>query len=166
MAIELRYRSSRAEIWRWYWVRWRQSLWCVHLVLLAGLPAIVFAGQLLRGEAPSASGVVIATGPGLLACLLLVAYPQLAFKPRERWLKIGPDGIDTTIGRRAGHRNWSEMGPVEELADAVCLTVRRTGNAFVMPRRAFASDDDIRVVVAAARQWSQPHLAPPPSRSA
>jgi hypothetical protein len=62
------------------------------------------------------------------------------FKHRERVLAVGPDGIDTTIGKKSAHRDWSEISAVEDRAGVVAITVRQTGNAFLIPNRAFADD--------------------------
>ena len=161
--IEIRYRSNRAEIWRWYGLIWRRR-WPYHLLVLAAPVVVSLMHRPLSVEAISASLAI-----GAAACALMAIYPQLAFKSEERWLKIGPDGVDTVIGSRPGHRDWREIG-VKVHGDAVVLLVQRSGNAFIIPGRAFASPRDRGAFLLAAARWTtlptDSAAAPPPSGSA
>jgi hypothetical protein len=56
-------------------------------------------------------------------------------------LTVGATGIDTTIGKNSAHRDWKEIRAIEDQGDVVAIMVRQTGNAFLVPSRAFASDD-------------------------
>jgi hypothetical protein len=82
----------------------------------------------------------------------MAIHPQLAFKPQERWLKLSETGIDTRIGRRSGHRDWSEITDILELHGAICLVVS-SGNAFIVPRRAFEAEAERDRFLRSARLW-------------
>jgi hypothetical protein len=93
-------------------------------------------------DSPFAARWLILLLPPLVPPLLLALYPQLAFKPQERVLTLDVSGITTTIGKRAGAIPWSDVAAVHR---GSAITIERTnGNAFVVPARAFASDDERR----------------------
>ena len=63
------------------------------------------------------------------------------FKPQVRTLEIDKDGIATTSGKHAARRSWKEIRSVSE-ADGCIVILRRNGNAFVVPARAFGSTEE------------------------
>lgn len=78
---------------------------------------------------------------GLVVCLLLFPlWPQIKYKRSIRTLTIGPEGIDTTIGSKSGKRVWSEVARIEDNGQEIVVTMLNM-NAFVIPMRAFSSDD-------------------------
>ncbi|HUR21657.1 MAG TPA: hypothetical protein VMZ90_12655 [Vicinamibacterales bacterium] len=130
----LRYRSSRPEVWRFYWRLWRKKLWMVHAAL-----------ALAAGFAVSPWGVGLPTKlvSALAAFLLLVvisaALSQLLFKGGERVLEVGADGFHTRIGKKVGSRTWSELAPIEEVNGEIAVAAK-SGNALIIPSRACESD--------------------------
>ena len=158
MPIELRYQSSRGDVWRWYTLSWRRRLWRKHVVVVAA-----FALFALIVKPFSLNTLALNVVLALLACVAMAFYPQIAFKPSERWLKVGPGGLDTTIASKTGHRDWSEL-TIEEQGESVIISVNRTGNAFIVPARAFATERDRAAFLAATRAWAT--VSHPPSRSA
>jgi hypothetical protein len=139
MQMRVRYRAQRGEIWAMYRRLWRQRLWRYHATLVLA----VLVGLLLQFGIPhSPARWLILLLPPLVPPLLLALYPQLAFKPQERVLTLDVSGITTTIGKRAGAIPWSDVAAVHR---GSAITIERTnGNAFVVPARAFASDDERR----------------------
>jgi len=113
-------------------------LWKIHLaILLIASTAMFFSGSGLSHPTPS---FLAAIGFGLAAVGLMVVYPQAMFKLKARVLLVGPDGIETTVGKLSGRRAWGDVRSVSEEDGCIVLTVKN-GNAFIVPPRAFASAD-------------------------
>jgi YcxB-like protein len=157
MAITLKYASARAEAWRWYWRAWREKFWVVHAsaVLLCFALAVLWDGywpphdqaKLVYGLV--ASGVLVA---------FLIAYPQLMFKPQHRELTANEDGLYTKIGSKSRSWNWREISTIEETPEFVTIT-GDGGNALLIPRRAFRSEEHKRDFAAAVKTWHQRGVA-------
>lgn len=148
-SFSVRYASSRAEVWRYYWRAWARGagLWRVHAA--AGLAAGVIAA--LRGRDVPAC---VAAGAAVFG-LCLVAFPlltQLMFKPAERELTIDATGWTTTIGAVSGARSWREVRAVVDTGDVVEIA-GTNGNGMLVPRRAFADAQARAAFVAAAVAW-------------
>jgi hypothetical protein len=130
----LRYRSTRAEIWRWYWRAWRARLWKIH-VLVAGVAAFIcaatFPGQVTLTHYLVSFGV---TFP--IVVLFLSLWPQIMFKSKERVLIVGHQGWSTQIGKQSGSRSWAQVATVQTTPNSIVL-VGITGNALIIPSRAF-----------------------------
>ena len=156
--IELRYTSSRRDLWRWYRMMWRGKLWRFHLLI--GL--LTFSGTLawqLRFDGVRSNSVSLPFGSWLIAAavtasllLLMVAYPQIRFKPQQRWLRVGSDGIQTTIGRHSGSRSWREVAEVDRFDDGICIGLKNL-NSYLLPATAFATAIDRGQFLATARKW-------------
>jgi hypothetical protein len=71
--------------------------------------------------------------------LFFVAFPQVAYKSAERSLTVHQTGVETTIRRRTGSVTWDEVAQIEDAGQFIYI-VRRNGNAFTIPGRAFDSD--------------------------
>jgi hypothetical protein len=157
---------TRSELWNWYWRAWfrPRGLWSYWLFV-----AVVFFGAQVLWDSFTNS---FALQNFMLPLLILLAmfaffvvFPQLSYKPRERVLKVGPEGIDTTIGTMSGKRKWEDISLVVERPCYFALTVAggsflgfcwlRTvnGNAFVIPRRIFGSDSEYFEFARSVRQW-------------
>ncbi len=151
MAVEVRYRANRGDVWRHYASLWRRRLWALHAlaIFMVTCTAVLVTSAL---RAPVNQGVVAGLGAGLLACLAMALYPQLVFKPQERWLRVSDGGVDTTIGPITGHRDWSEITEVRVQRGAICLEVRGA-NAFIIPARAFASLAEHQRFLESATAW-------------
>jgi hypothetical protein len=96
--------------------------------------------------------------PPILLWAFLAIFPQVMFKSKERTFEIGPNGIDTEIGGNRVHRDWREIASIADKNGVIAIVVARTGNAFLVPDRAFESldqrDDFVRQAIefhAAAR---------------
>jgi hypothetical protein len=131
----LRYRSTRAEIWRWYWRAWRAQLWKVH-VLAAAAAAFICAAT-FTGPVTLTRYLVSFCVTFPIVVLFLSLWPQIMFKSKERVLTVGHQGWSTQIGKKSGSRSWAQIASVQSTPNSVVL-VSMTGNALIIPSRAFA----------------------------
>lgn len=137
MNYSLSYRSSRSEVWRFYWAAWRARLWRVHLLAAAVLASLL---PDIIGIAPSFRSYLLYFFVTLPAVTLFFAlWPQVMFKSKERTLVVGPEGWSTKIGGKSGSRRWAEIASVHEASGSVVIT-SATGNALIVPARAFANN--------------------------
>ncbi|MDB5102558.1 MAG: YcxB family protein [Fibrobacteres bacterium] len=134
-AMEIRYSTTKREIFRWYLKRWKHKLWMYHAIIFA---VIVFT---FHGSHSGAGGfeakpilIALAYGVGALACMAV--FPLLMHKPRERILRIDEQGIKTRIGRQSGEMRWARIVSVQEEPGYIFITGRNQ-NGFIIPDRAF-----------------------------
>jgi hypothetical protein len=151
MTITLTYRSSRSEVWRWYARAWSSRLWRVHLAYFVGTTALVL-WQRSRIHALEARDLAIAMGLGALGVVFFALWPQLRFKPQERVLTLDERGAHTVIGAQSGSVPWAEVASVEVKQGVIAIT-GKNGNAFLIPSRAFATDDERLRVVRLIEGW-------------
>jgi hypothetical protein len=137
MRFEIQYASTRQEVWRWYWRVWHRRLWKIHATILV-LTAFLMAARLVRGGPGTGNDAFLIAGLGILTVVWFILHPQILFKRQVRTLTIDESGISTTIGSRSGKRRWAEISEVVEDQNAIVIQVR-TGNAFIVPERAFES---------------------------
>lgn len=149
--LTVRYATTRAELWRFYLHAWRNGLWRQHAAIAVFL---LLAGVLFTRGAPLAAGAVSGAGLALVAVAFLFAWPQLRYKPQERVLTIAPSGVTTEIAGKSGSWAWSDIAAVEESPGEVILR-NRSGNAFIVPARAFAAPARRKVFAERARRWRQ-----------
>jgi hypothetical protein len=88
--------------------------------------------------------------PTLVA--LMAAWPQAAFKSQERLLEIGPEGWFTSIAKKSGSRTWRMVGSVQ-LNDEIIFIVMKSGNALLIPRRAFQNELSREAFFADIQRW-------------
>ena len=137
MSFQIQYASTRQEVWRWFWRLWHRRLWKIHATILV-LTAFLMTIPLMHGGPGSAGDAFLIAGLGILTVVWFILHPQILFKPQVRTLTIDERGISTTIGSRSGQRRWSEISEVLDHQNAIVIQVR-TGNAFIVPDRAFES---------------------------
>ena len=151
-SIEVRYSSSRRDVWLWYRKAWISRLWVFHLVVSLSVTAAILwveSGSHPVGPAQIAGAI----GVALLLIAAMATYPQVVFKAQERWLQIRPDGMATRIKSMSRQYSWGEVAKLTAVGDSINIGLR-SGNAFIIPRRAFASDADRTAFLDAARRWS------------
>ncbi|QRP63234.1 YcxB family protein [Rhodanobacter sp. FDAARGOS 1247] len=130
----LRYRSTRSEIWRWYWRAWKTKYWWQQCLLAA---FVVFVA--LGVSSASFSLRQVGTSFAIALPLVIVGVAlrtQILFKKEERVLSVGPFGWSTQIGNKSGARSWTQVAKIQETHDAVVI-VGTNGNALIIPSRAF-----------------------------
>jgi hypothetical protein len=162
MSYSLSYRSSRAEVWRWYWAAWRARLWREHLLVAAILALVLpyFPGVPYTIKA----NVFCFIGALPAVTVLFALWPQIMFKIKERTLHVGPDGWSTNIGSTSGSRRWAEIASIQEAVDSVAIT-SATGNALIVPARAFADEAIKSQFVEDARAWHHGQAVRNPGRT-
>ncbi|WP_188792620.1 hypothetical protein [Dyella nitratireducens] len=146
----LRYRSSRAEVWLWYWHAWRSKYWWWHLLLAAG---ITWESLVIQDSGFQLSKFLLRllwVTPTLVA--LMAAWPQVAFKSQERLLEVGPEGWFTSIAKKNGSRTWRMVGSIRS-NDEIISIVSTSGNTLLIPRRAFQSELSREAFLADIRRW-------------
>lgn len=141
----LRYRSSRADIWRMYWRAWRKKLWVIHVIAAAEIAWLCSDNSLhsMAGWFALWLAIVVAG---------FAAFPQILFKPQERTLVLTPEGWSTIIGRKSGAMSWTAICGLVDTPEEL-LIVGNHGNAMVVPQRAFADASHRAVVIADLRHW-------------
>ena len=148
--ITLRYTSARSEVWQWYWRLWRKRFWMHHAYYLVCILIIAIS---LDGHWPPRSENVLV---GLLIAGAIiasfVAAPQIMFKPQERTLTVSEDGIITKIGKKTGSAKWEEITAIQDLPQITAL-LKKNGNAFLIPRRAFNSETERSDFLTAVKNW-------------
>lgn len=167
-SFTLRYHVERREISDWYWWAWRQprGLWRYWLLfLLITLGAAGLISQLAGFSRPAA--LVVASFAYLAGIGFFVLFPQLKYKPSERTLRVHAGGIDTVRAGCTAHRSWRDISLVTQRKGFVVLTVAgshpywpgklwlrtQTGNAFIIPDRAFADSDVKRDFCRSITAW-------------
>ena len=154
MSYNLSYSSSRAEVWRWYWCSWRKRLWLLHMLYSAVLAVAIIQLQHLP---LSALNFLRSFAIALPVTILGFAIaPQILFKSQERSLVVGPDGWSTTIGKRSGGKRWKDIASVDAAPDSVVIT-SSSGNALIVPARAFASRGAMQTFLKDTQAWLQGH---------
>jgi len=125
----VRYRSSRKEVWNWYWKSWLRKLWIFNVLIAASL-TLVIAGQNGIGNMGVCFLVLFP-----ITALLLAAGPQILFKRAERILRVTPAGWHTQIGKRVGSRSWSDVASIKDEDGNIIITGKNL-NALIVPLRA------------------------------
>jgi len=150
MGLTLKYRSSRQEVWHWYWQMWRKKLWMYHAFFI--LMIFVYAAASNDEWPPRPlSMLYAAVGSGVLVGFF-AAIPQLAFKSQERTLFVDENGVQTIIGRKSGSVTWAKVADIVDEGELLYI-IRKNGNSFIIPRRAFTSDHERTKFVLKVRGW-------------
>src|SRR5262252_9137462 len=146
----LRYRSTRAEVWGWYWRLWRSRLWRIHAIAAIAFGFLI--SRLLYGLNNPSGWIAASMIVFVTAVALSVLYSQLAFKSAERTLTVDAEGWSTQIGAKTGTRKWSETCPVYEKAGAIVFA-NKSGNALLIPGRAFSSPGEREQFLLHVKGW-------------
>jgi len=149
-SLKLEYSSTRREVTKFYFWMWRRTLWKVHaLCFVAAIVSVIaFSGKWSPAPLQIIYGLLIALG--VILCLFL--FPQIMFKPQVRTMVLDRQGLRTTIGRRTGNIEWSEIQSIEETSDTFVI-LGKSKNAFLVPRRALSSDEECAKALTAIRTW-------------
>jgi len=129
---------------------WRTKLWKFHLAcFIAVLAAVLIAGGEWPPTIPRVLGGTL-VGVGLIVFMFL--FPQLMFKPQTRVIVFDENGIQTTIGKKAGNIRWREIEDIRVDSETICIRGKNL-NAFLVPRRAFDSQEHRAEVLDTIREW-------------
>ncbi|GLQ97283.1 YcxB family protein [Dyella mobilis] len=146
----LHYKSSRAEVWHWYWSAWRSKYWWWHLLIGA---AATWETLAVEGGELSLSRCLVRfiwITPTIIA--ICAAWPQIAFKRQERTLEVGPEGWSTRIAKKSGSRTWRMVGAIQSNDESIFI-VSTSGNALIIPKRAFQSEASREAFLTDIRRW-------------
>ncbi|NJC42381.1 hypothetical protein GGQ87_002676 [Brevundimonas alba] len=129
----VRYAVRRDELWTWYWLAWKRTLWLYHVAIIA----MVMTTFVLM-EVGGAPGVAVVAGGFTSAALVgaMIMYPQLRYTPQERTLRFDEAGISYERGKQSGRLSWSRIRSVARAGDGITVTGRGQ-SAFIIPGRAF-----------------------------
>jgi hypothetical protein len=139
MNYSLRYSSTRAEIFRWYYRSWKKDLCRIHFFV-----AVAVGVEFILSESSFSSLQPITWFTFTLAIfpvvvIIFAAYPQIMFKPHERILIVGPESWSSQVGNKSGSKCWTEVASVDTNKDNAVIITSKNGNALVVPVRAFES---------------------------
>jgi hypothetical protein len=148
--IELKYSSSRKEVSDWYWRMWRSKFWKLHLICFLTPLLVILIADAQWPPSPKRALTGASIGLGLIAFMIL--FPQILFKPQTRVILFDEDGIQTTIGKKNANVPWQEIESIDETVETIAIR-RKNLHAFLLPRRAFSSDEHRRYVLATILQW-------------
>ena len=140
MSFKVEYASQRREVWQWYWRTWRKDIWKIHLTMFLVVSGAV-ALFLTRNTELSLSSVLVGLACGLLAVAWMPAYPVLTFSPERRSVEIDQDGISTTIEENSFRRSWDDIRSISQ-EDGYIVLMGQSGSAFLIPPRAFQTEDE------------------------
>ncbi|RUL75924.1 hypothetical protein EKH80_09360 [Dyella choica] len=146
----LRYRSSRMEVWRWYWRAWLARYGWWHLLIAAAVTWLTLANSGARFGPAEYSLRFVWIAPLVIA--LMAAWPQLAFKSQEPVLEVGPEGWSSRIAGKVGSRAWKMVASIQSNHEIIAL-VSDSGNALLIPRRAFQSESSREAFLSDIRRW-------------
>jgi len=117
---------------------WRKKLWLYHVAFFATILIVSVGHWPPRSSQDVTRGVIV----GLVVVIVSMAFPQVMFKPQERTLTVNENGLDTKIGKKEAHIGWNEISRVAETHDTILIIRKRTGNALIIPKRAFRSEQE------------------------
>jgi hypothetical protein len=140
MSLKVEYASERREIWRWYWRNWRKDIWKIHLSMFLLVSGVV-AFFLTRNAGLWLPSMLLAAACGFLSIAWMPAYPILMFSPEKRSVEIDEDGISTTVREDRFRRSWGDIRSISQ-EDGYIVLMGQKGSAFLIPPRAFQSEDE------------------------
>ncbi len=148
--VTLTYSSTRHELATWYWRMWKKKLWKVHIVcLVISLTVVVLAaGHWPPSTMEITRGLVV----GAAVVLFLILFPQIMFKPQVRTLVFDRNGIRTKIGKKTGTISWQEIDNISDTEGTIVIS-RKNLNAFLVPQRAFQSEQERVSVLTTVQAW-------------
>ena len=151
--ITIKYSTSRAEIWRWYWRAWARplGLWRYHILIAGGVFMLIY---LLGHQGQSA--LRFATIGGFVALALSLGlfplWPQVKFKPEIRTLSVDQQGISTKVGTWHAVIPWREVRRIASGTDEIYIE-GKNGNALIVPNRAFSAPEQRTAFLERVTQW-------------
>jgi len=154
-AFSLRYRLSRSELWRAYWLKWRLERGRRYLKQALGLAASVGLFFLVEKTpyliaAPFLLGVVPAYVVFVTLSTLLAS--QALYSGTTRELHMDRDGWRATRGDEADECAWRDVYSVIDGGGMLLITGNQ-GDFLAIPVAAFRDPHERSEVVAACMQW-------------
>jgi hypothetical protein len=133
-----------------YWMLWKAKLWKIHVITFAFVTCLAF---LIVGERGSiVTRVLISVLAGAASILYYALFPLVSFKGDQRVLIANATGIQTTIGRKSGEITWAEVKSIEAIGNRTHI-VRKNLNTFIVPARAFSSQQEANKFFETVTVW-------------
>jgi hypothetical protein len=152
--MTIKYKLTRSEIVRSYFRSLGSSPKFSSMILIysvaVGLMFLVMSGAFSRSLTARDALTALAVSAGLF--LFMPLWLFVRGKTAERTLSISERGISTEIGSLKGEVPWGKVRLVQDTGHHV-LIVRGTGNAFLIPRRAFSSPEQLTQFVQEVDGW-------------
>ena len=140
--MTIKYTLTRGEIVRSYFRSLSSSPKFLSMILIysvgLGLLTLAMGGAFSRSLTVGDKSRALSWAVG--AFLFMPLWLFVRGKTEERTLSVSARGISTEIGARKGEVPWGKVRLVENAGRHV-LIVGTTGNAFVVPGRAFTGPD-------------------------
>lgn len=148
--MEIRYTTTKPEIFRWYMKRWKHKLWLYHALILAVI-LFSFHDADVSGTQAAVKPIFIALLYAISAVTFMAAFPLITHKSQERILKIDVEGIKTTMGSKTGAMPWRRVAAVRDSRGYIHIT-GKNGNEFIVPDRAFVGAADRKKFLSLIRE--------------
>lgn len=158
--MEIRYSTTKQEVFRWYMKRWKHKLWMYHAIILAVI-LFTFSGESGSAGAMTAKPLFIALIYAVSALAFMGAFPLLVHRRKERILSVDDEGIRTTMGRQSGIMKWGRVGSVREEAGYIHI-IGKNRNEFIIPDRAFKDKAGRKAFLAFIKSRVPPSRTPDP----
>lgn len=154
--MTVRYALSRGEMLTamWYSARYSGRLRRRILVLPLFVAIASLMGAYVGRHVVTTADLMIAAAWAIGALLLMPMLVAARTKTQERVLELTPEGITTTIGRLSGMVPWRAVSFVDDVGRFVVIAGQNM-NAFLVPNRAFADDQERTQFMNEARQLAQ-----------
>ena len=152
--VTIEYALTRVEIIRSFFRSLASSpkflvrvlVYCVVL----GLIPVAFTAGYSRSFTSSDAVLVVAWAAGAFAFITL--WLVVRGKTSMRTLTTSPEGISTKIGSLTGQVPWNKVKLIADTGQHI-LIVGASGNAFLIPTRAFAGPEQKAQFITQADSW-------------
>ena len=141
--MTIKYTLTRTELVRSYLQSMAGSARFRRTILIysaaVGVFSLVVRGVLYRAVTSRDILAALAWMAGVFVFMPLWLF--LRGKTAKRTLTVSAEGISTQIGSHKGDIPWSNVKVVADVSRHVLIIVGATGNAFLIPNRAFQGPD-------------------------
>jgi YcxB-like protein len=146
--VTVTYDVTRREVATWYWRLWKKTLWKFHAALLVTSIALV----VLKADhwPPLVIDIVRGIAVAVAVIAFAIAFPQIVFKRGMRTLNFDKNGVRTKIGKKSGSVSWRKIASITDSEGTIVIS-RKNLNAFLVPQRAFHSEQERASVLSAIR---------------
>ena len=152
--MTIRYSLTRTDILRSFFRSLKSSprflVTVVTYSVAFGLFSMLANGDFSRSL--TVRDILIALAWTAAAFFFMPAWFLVRYKPEERTLTTSPEGITNEMGDRKATIPWNRIKQIRNSGRNV-LIVGVTGNAIVIPRRAFQDRDQQAQFVAEIDDW-------------
>jgi hypothetical protein len=154
--MTVRYALSKSEMLTalWYSAKYSGRLRRRLLVLPAFVAVASLLGAYVGRHEVTTADLVIAAAWAVGALLLMPLLVAARTKTQERVLELTPEGITTRVGALSGTVPWRAVAFVHDVGRFVVIAGTNM-NAFLIPNRAFADDQERTRFMSEARTFAE-----------